>query len=31
MPGLATNCGGAGPTKVDFTTHVLRAGLNYRF
>jgi outer membrane immunogenic protein len=27
----AANCGGAGPTKVDFTTHVLRAGVNYRF
>ena len=24
-------CGGAGPTKVDFTSHIVRAGLNYRF
>ncbi len=27
----AAACGGAGPTKVDFTTHIVRAGLNYRF
>jgi outer membrane immunogenic protein len=27
----AANCGGAGPTKVDFTSHIVRAGLNYRF
>lgn len=27
----AANCGGAGPTKIDFSAHVLRAGLNYRF
>jgi outer membrane immunogenic protein len=27
----AANCGGAGPIKIDFTTHVVRAGLNYRF
>jgi outer membrane immunogenic protein len=25
------NCGGTGPTKVDFTSHLVRAGLNYRF
>jgi outer membrane immunogenic protein len=24
-------CGGAGNTKVDFNSHILRAGLNYRF
>jgi outer membrane immunogenic protein len=24
-------CGGAGRSKVDFTSHILRAGLNYRF
>jgi outer membrane immunogenic protein len=24
-------CGGAGTTKVDFTAHVVRGGLNYRF
>lgn len=27
----AANCGGTGSTSVDFTAHVLRAGLNYRF
>jgi outer membrane immunogenic protein len=27
----AANCGGAGQTKVDFNTHIVRAGLNYRF
>jgi outer membrane immunogenic protein len=25
------NCGGAGNTNVEFNTHMLRAGLNYRF
>lgn len=25
------NCGGAGPTKVEFNAHILRGGLNYRF
>jgi opacity protein-like surface antigen len=24
-------CGGAGNTRVDFNSHILRAGLNYRF
>jgi hypothetical protein len=27
----AANCGGGSATKVDFTSHLLRAGLNYRF
>jgi outer membrane immunogenic protein len=27
----ALNCGGVGRTKVDFTAHVVRGGLNYRF
>jgi outer membrane immunogenic protein len=27
----AANCGGAGTTTVQFNTHILRAGLNYRF
>jgi outer membrane immunogenic protein len=27
----AANCGGAGTTKADFKTSVVRAGLNYRF
>jgi outer membrane immunogenic protein len=27
----AANCGGTGATEVDFNTHLLRAGLNYRF
>ena len=25
------SCGGTGQTKVDFNTHIVRAGLNYRF